>query len=115
MPVPLLAIADSNDSLRIAIPCNIIDSSGDDVVVACTSSASLSVSFVSGGPFDASTFASRTFCSAFACAIPDLDSSRQISTCYVEPRGRETGYRGLGGVLRVLFTDGGVVDGAQED
>ena len=30
----LLAVTDRNDSLRVAIPCNVVDSPGDDVVVA---------------------------------------------------------------------------------
>lgn len=58
---------------------------------------------------------SRAFCCTLACAIPNLDSARDISTGNVEARGGEAGDGGLGGVLGVLFTDGGVVDGAEED
>jgi hypothetical protein len=56
-----------------------------------------------------------TLCSAFSRTVPHLDSSRDISTGDIEARRREAGDGGLGRVLCVLFTDGGIVDGAEED
>lgn len=59
--------------------------------------------------------APRTFCRALAGTVPDPDHARDIAAGYVEARGREAGDGGLGRVLRVLFTDGGIVDGAEKD
>jgi hypothetical protein len=57
----------------------------------------------------------RTFGRALTRAVPHLDGARDVSAGDVEARGREAGDGGLGRVLRVLCTDGGVVDGAKED
>lgn len=115
MSESLLAVTDRDDSLRVAVPRNVVDAPGDDVIVAWTWSASLSSPAVCGGPFQLAQVHIRTFCRAVACAVPDLYSSRHISTCHIVSGGRETGDGGLSRVLRVLFTDGGVVDRAQED
>jgi hypothetical protein len=85
----LLAVADGDDALRVAVPGNVVDAAGDDVVVALGR--------------------------ALARAVPHLDGARDISTGDVEARGREAGDGRLGRVLRVLSTNGGVVEGAHED
>lgn len=85
----LAAIADSDDALRVAVPGNVVDAAGNDVVLA------LGVDGLNG--------------------VPDTNGAGDITGSDVEARGGEAGYSGVGGVACVLFTLGRIVDEAEED
>ena len=83
---PFFAVAHSNDALRVSIPGQVIDSTGNDVI------------FSFGG--------------TFACTIPNPYGARNISTSDIETGGRKAGNGRLCGMLSVLLADGRVVDGS---
>ena len=56
-----------------------------------------------------------TFCIALAHSIPHFDGARDIAACDIKARGRETGDGSLCGMLSVLFADGRIIDGTEED
>lgn len=85
----LFAIADGDDALRVAVPGNVVDAAGDDVVLALGR--------------------------ALAGAVPHAHAARDVAAGHIESRRREARDRRLRRVLRVLLADGGVVDGAEED
>lgn len=87
--VALLSIANGNNTLRIAVPGQIIDSTIDNAVVA--------------------------LCDSVTNTVPDSDYTACITTGDVEAGGRETGDRCVGIVFGVLSRDRGVIDRPDED
>lgn len=85
----LAAVADSYDALGVAVPGDVVDAAGDDMVFT------LGVDGFDG--------------------VPDADGAGDVTGGDIETRWGEAGYGGIGGVASVLFTLGGVVDGAEED
>jgi len=76
MAEPLPAISNSDDALAVTVPGNVVDPSGDDLVLA--------------------------FCGTFPYTIPDLDVARSISACNVEARRTEPGNGGVCGMIDIL-------------
>lgn len=87
--VALLSIADGNNTLGIAVPGQIIDSTIDNAIVA--------------------------LCDSVTNTVPDSDYTAGITTSDVEARGGETGDRCVGIVFGVLSCDRGVIDRPDED
>jgi len=85
----LFTITHSDDTLRVAIPCNVVDAASDDVV------------FTLGG--------------TFTLAVPYAYGTRNITTGYVEATGRETSNGSLSDMVRVLSCNARVVDVADEN
>ena len=79
----LLTVSYRNDTLRVAVPGDVVDAACNDVVFA--------------------------LCRAFAFTVPDSDGARDIAASDVESRGGETRYGSLCGMLRVLRAVFGVV------
>jgi hypothetical protein len=85
----LFTVTDSNDTLRVAVPSNIVDTTSNDVVFSLGS--------------------------ALALAVPHTYGTRDITTGYVVAAGRETGDGGLSDMVGVLSCNARVVDVADED
>jgi len=85
----LFTVTDSDDTLRVAIPSDVVDAASNDVV------------FSLGG--------------ALALAVPYTYGTRDITTGYVKATGRETRDGGLGDMVGVLSCDARVVNVADED
>jgi hypothetical protein len=82
--VSLSSVSYGDDALRITVPCDVIDSTVDNRIVA--------------------------FCKAFSYTVPDLYGTCNISTSNIEARWRETCDGGLRGVFCVLPGICGVVN-----
>jgi len=85
----LFTITHSDDTLRVAIPGNVVDAASNDVV------------FSLGG--------------TLTLAVPYAYGTRDITTSYVEATGRETGNGGLSDMVCVLSCNTQVVDVADEN
>jgi hypothetical protein len=85
----LFTVTHSNNTLRVAIPGNIVDTASDDVVFS--------------------------LCGALTLAVPDAYGTRDITTGYVEAARRETGDGGLGDMVGVLSCNARVVNIAYEN
>ena len=85
----LFAVADGDYALGVPVPGDVVDGARDDVVLPL------------GG--------------AFACAVPDANTTAAVAASDVEAGGGEAGDGRGGGVLGVLGRIGGVVEGAEED
>jgi hypothetical protein len=85
----LFTVTHSNNTLRVAIPGNIVDTASDDVVFS--------------------------LCGALTLAVPDAYGTRDITTGYVEAARRETGDGGLGDMVGVLSCNARVVNIADEN
>ena len=75
----LFTVADSDDPLAVSIPCDVVDTSSDDVVFA--------------------------FCGFRSDRVPDSHRARHIAGCDVEAAGGEACYCCLCCVCRVLLRD----------
>ena len=87
----LLAVPNSNDPLRVAVPCQIVDATGDYRVFS--------------------------FCAAFTCgsAIPDANNTSAITRGTVVARWGEASDCCGCCVASILSGEGGIVDGAEEN
>jgi len=87
--VALLSITNGNDTLGIAVPGQVINSTIDNAVVA--------------------------LCDSVTNTVPDSDYTTSITTGDVETGGRETSDRRVSLVLGILSRDRGVIDRPDEN